>query len=54
MKPVPHSKDLSISHPATHPTVEDESEHKAATEVSNEEQDDATFDTGHLPVNRIC
>jgi hypothetical protein len=43
MKPVPHSKDLSIPHPATHLTVENETEHNAATEVPNEKQDDATF-----------
>jgi len=45
MRPVPHSKDLPIPHLPTHLTLEDESEHGAATEVQNEEQDDATFET---------
>jgi hypothetical protein len=54
MKPVPHSEDLPIPHPATHLTVEDESEHKAAAEVPNEKRYDATFQTIHLPVNLIC
>ena len=45
MRPVPHSEDLTIPHPPTHLTLEDESEHEAATEVPNEEQDDATFET---------
>ena len=45
MRPVPHSEDLPIPHPLTHLTLEDESEHKAATEVPNEEQDDAIFET---------
>jgi hypothetical protein len=48
MKPVPHSEDLPIPHPATHLTVEDVSGHKAATEVPNEEQAEATFETVHL------
>ncbi len=42
---VPHSEDLPIPHPATHLTLEDASEHEAATEVPNEQQDDATFET---------
>ena len=42
---VPHSEDLPIPHPPTHLTVEDESEHQAATEVPNEQQDDATVET---------
>jgi hypothetical protein len=54
MKPVPHSKDLPIPHPATHLTLKDESENKAATKIPNEEQDYATFETLHLPVNLIC
>ena len=41
MRPVPHSEDL----PIPHLTLEDESEHEAATEVPKEEQDDATFET---------
>ena len=45
MRPVPHNEDLPIPHPPTHLTVEDESEHEAATEVQNEQQDDATFET---------
>jgi hypothetical protein len=45
MRPVPHSGDLPIPHPPTHVTTEDESEHKAATEVPNEEQHDTTFET---------
>ena len=45
MRPVPHSEDLPIPHPPTHLTLEDESEYEAATEVSNEEQGDATFET---------
>ena len=44
MRPVPHSEDLPIRHP-TQLTVEDEPEYEAATEVPNEEQDDATFET---------
>ena len=42
---VPHSEDLPIPHPATHLTVEGESEQEAATEAPNEEQDDASFET---------
>jgi len=45
MRPVPHSEDLPIPQPPTHLTLEDESEHEAATEVPKEEQDDATFET---------
>ena len=45
MRPVPHSEDLPIPYPPTHLILEDESEHKAATEVPKEEQDDATFET---------
>ena len=45
MGPVPHSENLPIPHPPTHLTLEEESEFKAATEVPNEEQDDATFET---------
>jgi len=45
MRPVPHSEDLPIPHPPTNLTLEDESEHEPATEVTNEEQDDATFET---------
>jgi len=45
MMPVPHSEDLPIPHLPTHITLENESEHKAATEVPKEEQDDATFET---------
>jgi len=45
MRPVPHSVDLPVPYPPTHLTLEDESEHEAATEVPNEEQDDATFET---------
>ncbi len=45
MRPVPHSEDLPVPHPPTHLTVEDQSEHEAATEVPNEQQDDATFET---------
>ena len=45
MRPIPHSEDLPIPHPPTHLTLEDESEYEAATEVSNEEQGDATFET---------
>ena len=45
LRPGPHSGDLPISHPPTHLTVEDESEHEAATEVPNEEQGDDTFET---------
>ena len=45
MRPIPHSEDLPIPHPATHLTVDDESEHEAATEVPNEQQDDATVET---------
>jgi len=41
MRPVPHSEDL----PPPHLTLEDESEHEAATEVPKEEQNDATFET---------
>jgi hypothetical protein len=43
MKPVPQGKDLPIPHPATQLTVEDESEHKAATEVPNKERHEANF-----------
>ena len=45
MTSVPHSEDLLIPHPATHLTVEDESEHEAATAVPNEQQGDATVET---------
>ena len=45
MRPVPHREDLHIPHLPTHLTVEDEAEHKVATEVPNEEQDGATFET---------
>ena len=45
MRPVPHSENLPIPHLPTHLTLEDESEHEAATEVPKEEQDDATFET---------
>ena len=45
MRPVPHSEDLPIPHPPTHLTLEDESEHVAATEIPNEERDDPTFET---------
>jgi len=45
MRPVPHSEDLPIPHPPTHLTLEEGSEHEAAIEVPNEEQDDATFET---------
>jgi len=45
MRPVPHSEDLPIAHHPTHLTLEDESEHEAATEVPKEEQDYATFET---------
>ena len=45
MRLVPHSEDLTIPHPLTHLTLEGESEHETATEVPNEEQDDATFET---------
>ena len=45
MRPVPHSEDLSIPHPPIHLTLEHELEHEAATEVPNEEQDYATFET---------
>ena len=45
MRPVPHSEDLPIPHRPTHLTLEDESGHEAATEVPNEEQNDATFET---------
>ena len=45
MRPVPHSEDMPIPHPPTHLTVEDQSEQEAATEVPNEQQDDATFET---------
>ena len=45
MMPVPHSEDLPIPHLPTHLTLEDESEHEAAPEVPNEEQDDATLET---------
>ena len=45
MGPVLHSEDLYIPHPPTHLTLEDESEHEAATKVPNEELDDATFET---------
>jgi len=45
MRPVPHSEDLTIPHPAAHLTLEDESEHVAATEIPNEERDDPTFET---------
>ena len=45
MRPRPHSEDLSTPHLPTHLTVEDESEHEAAAEVTNEEQDDATFES---------
>jgi hypothetical protein len=38
-------EDLPIPYPSTHLTLEDESEHKAATLVPNEEQHDATFET---------
>jgi len=37
MRPVPHNEDLCIPHPPTHLTIEDESEHEAATEVPDEE-----------------
>ena len=46
MRPVPHSEDLPVPHPPTHLTLEDEWEHESATQVPNEEQDDATFETG--------
>ena len=45
MRPVPHSEDLPIPHLPTHLTLEDKSEHEAATKVLKEEQDDATFET---------
>ena len=45
MRPVPHSEDLPIPQSPTHLTLEDESEHEAPTEVPNEEQDDATYET---------
>jgi len=45
MMPIPHREDLHIPHLPTHLTVEDESEHEVATEVPNEEQDGATFET---------
>ena len=45
MRSVPHREDLPITHLPTHLTLEDESEHKAATEVPNEEQNDATYET---------
>jgi len=51
IRPVPHSEDLPTPHPPTHLTLEDQSEHEAVTEVPNEEQDDAAFETVHLPVN---
>ena len=54
MRPVPHSENLPIPHTPTHLTLEEESELKAATEVPKEEQDDATFETSHLPLNLIC
>ena len=46
MRPVPHSEDLPVPHPPTQLNVEDQSEHDAATEVPNEQQNDATFETG--------
>jgi len=45
MRSVLHSEDLPIPHPPTHLTLENESEHEAATEVPKEAQDDATFET---------
>ena len=45
MRSVPHSGDLPKPHPPTHLILEDESEHEAATEVPNEQQDDATVET---------
>jgi hypothetical protein len=45
MRPAPHSEDLSIPHHPTHPTLVDESEHEADSEVPNEERDDPTFET---------
>ena len=54
MRPVPHSENLHIPHPPTHLTLEGESELKAAAGVPKEEQDDATFETSHLPLNLIC
>jgi len=36
MRSVPHSVDLTIPHPPTHLTLEDESKHEVATEVPNE------------------
>ena len=45
MRPVPHSVDSPIPHPPTHLTLEDKLEHEAATEVPNEQQDDATLET---------
>ena len=44
MRPVPHREDLPTPHLPTHLTLENESEHEAATEVPNEEQDYATYE----------
>ena len=44
-RPVLHSEDLPIPHPPTHLTLEDESEHEAATEDPNKEHDNVAFET---------
>ena len=45
LRPVPHSEELPTLRPPSNLTLEDESEHEAATEVPKEEQDDAAFET---------
>ena len=51
MRPVPHSEKSPVPHPPTHLTLEEESEFKAATDVPNEEQGDATFETSTYSCN---